>query len=242
MAGGRISGEYAHAAGTDVKALAPLGGIPIIRRVAEALRQTRGVGRLCAVGPVAVRDAVADLAAWEPETESAYGNFLAGVRHLGLAGEDRVLLCGTDVAALTPEAVEDFLSRSPGNADICMPVVPKAAFEARFPGGNWVYVPLADGHFTSGSQFIVRPQALEDNAELIQRLFRLRKSQIGMASVLGLPFIFKLLTRSLRVPDLEARASALTGCRCIAVPDCQPELAFDIDHLAEWEYAREHLT
>lgn len=238
MAGGRISGEYAVAAGTEVKALAPLGGVPIIRRISEVLRDTPGTRRLCVVGPEVVGNAVADLATWEPETDSAYSNFLAGVRHLGLSGEDRVLLCGTDVATLTPGSVEDLLARSPVDADICMPVVHRDVFESRFPGGGWVYVPLADGHFTSGSQFIVRPQALQDNAPLIQRLFQRRKSQVGMASALGLSFLFKLLTRRLRVPDLEARASALTGCRCRAVLECHPELAFDIDHLEEWQYAR----
>jgi hypothetical protein len=60
---------------------------------------------------------------------------------------------------------------------------------------------------------------------------------MAMAGKLGLPFLFKLLTRRLRVHELEARASALTGCRCRAVLDCHPELAFDIDNLAEWRYA-----
>lgn len=238
MAGGRISGEYALAAGTEVKALAPVSGTPIVRRVAEALRNTPGTRRLCVVGPEPVGELVSDLATWQPETESAYGNFLAGVRHLGLSGEDRVLLCGTDVATLTPAAVSDLLERTPLEADICMPVVHRESFERRYPGGGWIYVPLADGHYTSGSQFIVRPQAILDNAELIRKLFERRKSQVGMASALGLPFLFRLLTRRLRVSDLEARASALTGCRCRAVLDCHPELAFDIDSLAEWRYSQ----
>lgn len=241
MAGGRISAEYAQAAGTEVKALAPLGGRPVLRSVAEVLSRTPGTKRLCVVGPEATGTVVADLATWQPETDSAYGNFLAGVRHLGLSGADRVLLCGTDVAALTPEAVQNFLDRAPADADICMPVVHRDAFEARFPGGGWVYVPLADGRLTSGSQFIVRPQALLDNSRLVQQLFDARKSQVRMASTLGFGFLFKLLTRRLRVPDLEARASALTGCRCRAVLDCHPELALDIDNLAEWEYAKKFL-
>lgn len=241
MAGGRISGEYAQAAGTEVKALASVAGIPIVRRVAETLRDTPGTRRICVVGPEEVGQVTSGLAAWQPETDSAYGNFLAGVRHLGLSGEDRVLLCGTDVAALTPAAVSDLLTRTPPDADICMPVVHRDAFERRFPNGGWVYVPLADGQYTSGSQFIVRPQSLADNEALIQKLFERRKSQLGMASALGFGFIFKLLTRRLRVPDLEARASALTGCRCRAILDCHPELAFDIDNLKEWEYARQLL-
>ena len=38
MAGGRISGMYARAAGTTIKALVPVCGVPVVRRVVEALR------------------------------------------------------------------------------------------------------------------------------------------------------------------------------------------------------------
>jgi hypothetical protein len=57
-----------------------------------------------------------------------------------------------------------------------------------------------------------------------------------MASILGPGLACRLLLRRLRVTDLETRASALTGSRCLAVPDCLPELAFDIDRLTDVEY------
>lgn len=237
MAGGRISGEYAEAAGTTVKALVPLGGEPVIRRVARALQAARGVGRICVVGPPAVREVVKDLCAWEPERDSALGNFQAGLAHLQPDAHSHVLLCGTDVPALVPHALEDFLQRTDSGGDIWMPVVHRDAFARRYPEGRWVYVHLADGQFTGGSQFLVRPRAVLENLPLIEELFSRRKSQLRMAGRLGLPFLFKLLTRRLRVHELEARASLLTGCRCRAVLDCHPELAFDIDNLADWRYA-----
>ncbi|MCC2667948.1 MAG: hypothetical protein K0Q72_419 [Armatimonadetes bacterium] len=237
MAGGRISGEYAQAAGTEIKALVSVAGQPVLRRVAEALHAAPGIGRVCVVGPVAVRAEVAGLAEWQPETETAFGNFQAGAEFLGTAGSDRVLLCGTDTPCLTPAAIQDFLQRAPDQADICLALVGRERFEQRFAEGRWVYVPLADGHFTGGSQFLVRPRVLIENAHLIQRLFSQRKSQLGMAATLGLSCVIKLLLRRLRVSDLEARASFLTGCHCRAVPDCAPELALDIDNQAEWEYA-----
>ena len=238
MAGGRISGDYAAAAGAEIKALVPVCGKPVLRWVAEALREVPGIQRLCVVGAPEVREIVADLAEWQPETPTAFGNFLAGVEHLGTSGNDRVLLCGTDVPTLNAEAIWDFVQRAPDDADICMPVVARERFEERFPEGNWVYVPLADGRLTGGSQFLIRPRVLVENQHLIQRLFAQRKSQLGMAATLGPGCVLKLLLRQLRVRDLEARASTLTGCRCRAVPDCLPELAFDIDTQAEWEYAR----
>jgi hypothetical protein len=228
--------------GTTVKALAPVAGEPIVRRVARALQHARGIGRVCVVGPEEVRDAVEGLCTWEPERDSALANFQAGLEHLRPAHDARVLLCGTDVVALDAHSLEDFLHRAPEAGDIWMPVVHRESFDARFPEGKWVYVPLADGHFTAGSQFLVRPRAVLKNLPLIESLFDRRKSQVAMVGKLGLPFLLKLLTRRLRVHELEARASVLTGCRCRAVMDCRPELAFDIDNLAEWEYAHRLLN
>jgi hypothetical protein len=237
MAGGRISGAYAEAAGTTVKALVPVGGVPVARRVAQALVATTGVERICIVGPEAVSEVAGDLCTWVRERDSALANFLAGVEHLASGEDSKLLLCGTDVAMLEAAALDDFVARAPADADLCLPVVRREAFDRQYSDGRWVYVPLADGQFTGGSQFIVRPGAIVKNMPLIDSLFERRKSQVAMARTLGLPFILKLLTRRLRIAELEGRVSALTGCQCRAVLDCQPELAFDIDNLAEWRYA-----
>ena len=236
MAGGRITGLYARAAGTPIKALAQVRGVPVVRRVTEALQATPGVARVCVVGAEAVREALPAGSLWQQETDSALGNLLAGVERLGEAGERRVLVCGGDVPALVPEAVADFLRRAPEEADICMPVVRREAFTAHFPGNLGIYVHLVEGAFTGGSQFLMRPRVIRENLPLMQALFQRRKSQIGMVRTMGLPLVWKLVTRRLTVGELEARLSELGGCRCRAVLDCRPELAFDIDNLPDLRY------
>jgi len=236
MAGGRISGPYAAAAGTTVKALVSVGGPTALQRVLDALRTVPEVGEVCVVGPEAIRSAVGDYGAWQPERDSALGNVEAGLERLRPPAEARILLCGSDIPAIAPAAVRDFLQRTPHEADICMPVVRKEAFEARFPGSGNVYVPLVEGHFTAGSLYVIRPDVVCRNLPLLRRLFEARKSQLGMTRILGAGFACRLLLRRLRVTDLEERASTLTGSRCRAVPDCLPELAFDIDRLPDVEY------
>jgi len=237
LAGGRISGPYAEAAGTTVKALAVVRGEPVLRRVTAALQAASGIRRVCVVGPEAVRPVLTDGCLWEDETESALGNLLAGLERLGEAPSERALVCGSDVPALDAASVADFVARAPDTADIAMPLVRRESFLARFPGDPRPYVQLADGAYTSGSQFIVRPHALHANRPLLEALFQARKSQLGMVRLLGVGLTLRFLTRRLRIVDVEQRGSALTGCRCQAVGDCYPELAFDIDSLADLEYA-----
>ncbi len=239
MAGGRISGPYAQAAGTTVKALAPLWDEPAVRHVVRALREARGVGRVCVVGPPPVGELVRGHAHWEPETDSALGNLLAGFRALERESPpERVLVCGADVPALAPAALDDFLSRAPAGADVALPVIRRERFMETFPRSENIYVHLREGAFTGGSQFLLRPRAVRENAVLMQTLFDRRKSQVGMVRALGAGFVWRLLTRQLTVPELESRLGTLTGCDCRAVLDCAAELAYDIDHAGAFHYLR----
>jgi len=242
LAGGRIGGEFAAAAGTDVKALAPLAGEPMVARVAAALAGTPGVERVCVVGPESVRGAVPAGCSWRNETPTAFDNILAGFEALDSPDEHQVLVCGADVPALTPHAAADLLARAPEEADFVLPVVHKERMLAHFPGGRDLYVPLREGEMTGGSQFLIRAGALRRNRDLLLRLFAARKSQVGMAATLGVPFILKLLTRRLTIAEVESRASQLTRSHCRAVPDCHPELAFDVDSVDDWRFIQEWLA
>jgi molybdopterin-guanine dinucleotide biosynthesis protein A len=152
LAGGRIDGEYAAAAGTEVKALVAVAGRASGARVVEALQGAEWVGRVAVVGPESVRASLPEGCEWVPETDSAYGNVRAGLDLLQPEDGAQVLLCGADVPALTPAAVDDFILRSPTEADFCLPVVRRERYLEVFPGSSNLYVRLAEGRFTGGRE------------------------------------------------------------------------------------------
>jgi GTP:adenosylcobinamide-phosphate guanylyltransferase len=238
MAGGRVSGAFAEAIGTPVKALSDVAGITCVRRVIDALAGAPAIERICVVGPEEVRPLVPDACLWQLETPTALHNVIAGFDRLGATGETQVLVQGADVPALSPGAVQDLLERTPPDAELALPVVPAARFQERFLSSKNTYVHLAEGAFTGGSQYVMQPGALLRNKELLDRLHQNRKSQIGMVLALGLPFFWRLLTRRLTIPELEQRTGQLTASRCRAVPDCHPDLAYDIDSLEDLQYIR----
>jgi molybdopterin-guanine dinucleotide biosynthesis protein A len=235
LAGGRISGMYARAAGTTIKGLVPVGGTPVVRRVVEALRRAACIERVCVVGPEAVRNAAGEGCLWQAETATALENLEAGIERLGGGGR-RLLVCGTDVPAMDAGAVQDFLCRAPEGAGVCMPVVRKAAFVAAFPRSPGIYVRLSEGAFTSGSQYLLHPHLLRENMALLRRLFEQRKSQLAMARTFGARTVWRLVTGRLSISEVEQRASELAGMPCRAVLDCHPGLAYDVDNLFDLRY------
>lgn len=241
MAGGKISGAFARATGTTVKALVPLEGGPLVSRVLATLQATPGLERICVVGPDSVRGTLPANILWVRNGHSAIDNLRLGIEALGPATE-RLLLCGVDLPVLSPAGLEDFVSRTPAACDIAMPIVRKESFKTLFPGDLGIYVRLTDGAFTAGGQYLVRPARLLEVLPLVERLFNSRKSQLAMAAVLGRSLVWKLITHRLSVAELEQRLSELTGCRCHAVMDCAPELSYDIDCLPDLWYIEKWLA
>jgi molybdopterin-guanine dinucleotide biosynthesis protein A len=237
LAGGRLSGAFARAAGTRWKAMAPVGDQPLVVRVVRALDAVPSVTGVYVPGPEGLSALLPAGAVWVPDAGSAIGNLLAALAAAG-RGAGGVLVSGADLPAVTPEAVSAFLSAVPAGADVCLPLVEKAAFTRAFPGSPGIYVRLADGAFTAGGLLWARAEVLEQHEAICRALFGRRKSQLAMAALLGPRLVGRLLLGRLTVAEVEARVSALTGCACRAARGCAPELAYDVDTLFDLIDAR----
>lgn len=248
-AGGRISGSFAAEAGAEVKALIPLGGITVLERTIDMLRATGCVERIVVIGPDELlahpASKLADHVLHSDPSNSGPTNILAGLDWLRTArGGDhagRVLVVTTDLPFVTRDAIEGFVDACPGDSDICVPVISRGEFEGAYPNSSNFYVRLADGEWTIGSAFLVDPVSIERNRALIEQVFRARKSQLGMARLLGVGLVVRFLTRRLTVSVIEKRCRRMLGCSTAAVFGCSPSLGYDIDNIKEFHYAADRL-
>lgn len=242
-AGGRIEGEFAAAAGAEVKALVELGGECVLEHTLRALREVPRVGRMVVVGPEEVRShpcsQLAD--AVLPEGASGPENILSGLEWLrqeSAGGRaDRALVVATDLPFLSRPSLEAFLEACPPEADICVPVTERREFEAHFPGLEEEYVRLRDGEWSTGCVFLVNPQYLVEGRQHFERIFRARKSQVGMGLLLGPVFVARFLLGRLSVPLIQERCCGLLRCTVRAVMPGPPELVLDLDELKDFRYA-----
>lgn len=244
-AGGRIAGEFARDAGAVIKALIRRNGETLLARTIGALRETGHARRIVVVGAAGDADlqaAAANADALLPEGETGPDNIFRALDYLRSDGlpPRPVLIVTTDLPFVTARALSGFLDRCcSADADLCIPVIERAAYETRFPHSENEFVRLADGQWTIGGAFLVRPDALEKSRTQLDCVFAARKSQIAMARLLGPLFIARFAFRQLTVAHIEQRCGQILGVRGAAVPGCAPELAFDIDQPSEYRYAVE---
>lgn len=243
MAGGRIQGDFAEREGVTIKALLALDGTTLLERTLQAIRGSRHVQRVCVVGPWEVEGlagrAGADL--FVEEQGSGIDNLLRGVKVLD--PRDRVLCSASDLPFLRPQDVDTVIESSPGEAMVNYAIISRAEWEKVFPGARAMFVPLADGVFTGGCIHVVNAAVLQRVEPLLQRTFKARKSQTGMARLLGPALTLRLLSGRCLHPRLgpsteeaRRRAESLVGCRCAIIRGCSPRIAADVDDWEDWQY------
>jgi CTP:molybdopterin cytidylyltransferase MocA len=246
-AGGRITGTFAAEAETEVKALISFSGQTVLERTLNTLYATGCVECTVVIGPdeVATHPAARAADVVLPEGDSGPENIFRGLEWLrrsnGGRHAEHVLIVTTDLPFLTPQAVTHFINTCPHEADVCVPVIHREAFQSRFPNTSNSYVRLRDGEWTIGCAFLVNPTTLMENHIHLERVFAARKSQWAMARLLGLTFILRFLSKRLTVNHIEQRSQEILRCRGVGVHNCAPELAFDIDQREEYHYARQHI-
>ena len=241
-AGGTLDDHFAKVALTPVKALIRTGDNLLILRALEALRLSGRSARIVVVGGDEVRRAMEDkVEAVVPAGPSLPDNILAGVKEL-LKMErppERILIVTTDLPYITDKTLAAWLDTCPPGADFCGALVDSESYTDRFPGSSSTWAKLKDGSFTLGGVFLVRTAALKKAMPQIEKVVANRKSITGMAGLLGFGFLTKVMTRRVTVWECERKVEEILGggLKVSAVPDSPPELAFDIDDIADYEYA-----
>lgn len=239
-AGGVLDDHFAKVALTPVKALIRTGDNLLILRTLEALRLSGRSGRIVVVGGEEVKKAMQDrVEAVVPAGPSLPDNILKGMKEL-LAMEnppERLLIVTTDLPYIDEKVLVKWLDICPPGADFCGALVDEHAYIDRFPGSSSTWAKLKDGNFTLGGVFLVRVSALRKAMPEIEKAVANRKSITGMAKLLGMSFMLKVMTRQVTVADCERKVEEILGVKVSAVPASPPELAFDIDDIVDYEYA-----
>lgn len=237
-AGGRIDGEFALAAGTSVKALAPVRGVTMLQRMLEALRAA-GVTDVAVVGGDEVRAACGtSVERFVSESPSGSENLLRALR--AWPDTERLVYATSDLPYVTGPAIEDFISRV-GLGTLAVSLAEHGAFVDRFPGAPAGFgIRLGGERVVNGGVFSIPQGATEKLAAVATRFFEARKRPWRMASLVGPAVLIRFLSGRLRVADLETMALHVLRVPAQALRGCAPELAFDVDTAPEYRYASAH--
>lgn len=237
-AGGRIDGEFAEAAGSSVKALAPIRGSSMLQRMIDALRAV-GATRVAVVGGKEVRAACgAQVERFVDESAEGSENLLRALRVWPEDGEP-LLYATSDLPYVTSQAVADFVGRvAPGTLGAAL--ADFADFNARFPDAPPFGITLAGERVVNGGLFSVPSGSAGKLATLATGFFDARKRPWRMASLVGPLVLIRFFTGRLSIANLEVIAARVLGVPACGVRGCAAELAFDVDTAADYRYACAH--
>ncbi len=213
-----------------IKGLVPIAGKPMIEWVVDAMRDCDSIVDIAVVVPTAE-----NLGSWADKVDklvisdgSFIDNLAAGVD--AFRNDRSVLVTTGDIPALTPEAIDDYVTKSfEAGAEVSYPLVARAAMESQFPGSKRTYIKLVTGEITGGNMMVLTPSIVARNQEIGQRLFDTRKSPVKMARVIGVRFIIKLLSGRLNPADVERKMEELLGGTCSAIYTEHASIGADVD-------------
>jgi CTP:molybdopterin cytidylyltransferase MocA len=235
-AGGLVDGTFAAAIGTRVKALAPFGSVTLLDVVLEACAAA-GIGGVAVIGGTEVREHLAHSGA--RVLDAAEDGSTNVLRALGAWPGERFVYLTSDMPFASAAGVRDLIARSEAFA-LTMAVADVPAYEARFPGAPEHSVALGGERVANGNAFVIAPEAVEPARALATKLFEARKSLVKLALLLGPSMCLRFATKRLTIEDLEAYGTRKLGVRAGALRGCDPGLCYDVDVLADYEYARAH--
>ncbi len=242
LAGASRQDDFALRYGLNNKAFIPIGNKPMFAHVLGALLESAMIETIVAVGPAA------DLARFKSSRVSLIedsgdmiDNCLAAMRVL--PSSDRVVAVTSDIPMITQTVLDSYLaSLTDKEGDFFYPIISKETNERQYPGVKRTYATLREGMFTGGNLSVVNTAMAERIGSRMREFVALRKSVLGLGSLMGVKFLFKLLTGQLSIAEVERRMSDLLGCKCVAVICPYPEIGTDIDKESDLDIARRILA
>ena len=235
LAGSRPGGDsFAQAYGAELKALIPIGGMPMVRRPVEALLASEHVGRIrvLAQQPDRIRNAVpADPRVMVEQS----GETIAATLEAFCFDPDMqwpMLVTTADHALLTPEMIADFLARADG-ADIAIGVVSRDALLKRLPQTQRTWLKFRGGAYSGANLFLLGGPRIRSTLERWRSSEQNRKKGWRLFSAMGPLLLVGALLRLVSLAGAARRLGRKLGLDVRPVLMANPLAAVDVDKPAD---------
>ena len=235
-------------AGMKHKALVPVGGQPMIRRVIDTLR-TAGMERILISGdpdlltsadpPTRQSLAGADILFIPPGSSPS-----ASVQH-ALESKDiawPLLITTADHPLLTPAMVEHFYRAAPADADATVGLARASLIKAQQPESIRTFYRFRDDGYSGCNLFLFRSPAVAGLIQFWSTLEAHRKKPWRMVAAIGPMTLIRFALGRLTLADALARLSAIVGIRIAAADMPFAEAAIDVDKPEDLELANQILA
>ncbi len=235
-------------AGLKHKALVPVGGQPMIRRVIDTLRAS-GMERILVCGDpdllnsadAATRESLAgaDILFIPPAASPSRSVQRA------LESKDIVwplLITTADHPLLTPAMVEHFYRAGPADADATVGLARASVIRQQQPESVRTFYRFRDDGYSGCNLFLFRGPAVTGLIRFWSTLEAHRKRPWRMVAAIGPVTLIRFALGRLTLADALARLSAVVGIRVAAADMPFAEAAIDVDKPEDLELAEKILA
>lgn len=243
LAADRHSGDVVAATtGVECKALAPVGGIPMVHRVIKSLQESHSVSRITLVGPARallrkdkkIEELLAtDKLGW---MENASSPSTSAARALDKEPANQpVLITTADHALLKPEIVDYFLEQaSASGCDFVVGLAKLETVQARFPNTRRTATKLRGGPYCGCNLFAFITERSRNLATFWRKIEQERKNpKRVIAGALGISAALSYLLGRLTLEQALARLSRKLDVKIGAIILPFAEAAVDVDSTAD---------
>ncbi|QCE33866.1 hypothetical protein FAI40_00080 [Acetobacteraceae bacterium] len=245
LAGSRLGENdvLAKAGNVQHKALLPVAGTPMLKRVYQAILNADIASNIyiASENEAYFKDLNLEKAHYLSSRPTLPETIQEAIKKIGFP----CLILTADHALLQPEWLQEFLNLSEkSSADVTFGIALKEKVEALSLKMSRTYIPLKDIQFSGCNLFFLRNESSENLIQLWQKIHHLRKSPAKMVKILGLKTLFKALFRRLDSITLLERVKMITSSTLEFIPLSNGMAAIDVDSIKDWElvesiYAKE---
>lgn len=237
----------ARAAGVRCKSLAPIGGVPMLFRVLDALSSSGKVGDRILCGPpgsiveqepeLAGRVASAQVRWVENQATPSSSAYHA---MQSLPQDAPVLLTTSDHALLSPRVIDHFCSEAQSSGcDVVVALARHDTVTTAYPKTRRTTYRLGKAAYCSCNLFAFLTPRARAAAEFWRRVEDQRKSPLRVIHAFGWTAVLRYLTGRLTLAEALDRISRRLGFKAgVVVMPC-PEAAIDVDSVSDWHTVEE---
>jgi len=235
LAGSRPGRDsFAESFGTDLKALIPVGGEPMVRRPVRALLESERVGKILVLCQAPER--IARVLPGDPRVAVKSSQGTIAETMLGLIEDGSMewpLLVTTADHALLDAAMVDEFVREAGVADISIGVVERANLLRRLPQTQRTWLKFRGGAYTGANLFALKSPAVRPAIELWRSVEQDRKKAWRVMSLLGPVMLLCVALRLVSLDEVLAQLGGRLGLSLKAVRLSNPLAGVDVDKAAD---------
>jgi GTP:adenosylcobinamide-phosphate guanylyltransferase len=235
LAGSRPGGDALAAEfGTDVKALIPVAGEPMVRRPVRALLASEWIGEVIVL--TQTPDAVSRVLADDPRilVRESLGTIASTMLDLCSDPELQwpLLVTTADHVLLDTPTVDEFC-RAADSSDIAIGVVERKPLMRRLPQTGRTWLKFRGGAYTGANLFALGSRKVAPAIELWRSVEQDRKKGWRLLSLLGPQVVVGTGLRLLSIDDITRRLGGRLGLRVEAVRLANPLAGVDVDKPAD---------